>query len=66
MIFTEAVRTEVATTVGTIFTDKALALDISDLVTDQAGIMGVAVTIERGHYPPERFADVRARSLQSR
>jgi hypothetical protein len=37
------IRTEVATTAGTISMDKALALDISDLVTDQAVIIGVAV-----------------------
>ena len=38
MIFTEPARTEVPTTVGTIFTDKALALDISDHPTDQDGV----------------------------
>jgi hypothetical protein len=38
VIFTEPARTEVPTTVGTIFTDKALALDISDHPTDQDGV----------------------------
>ena len=65
MIFTEPARTEVPTTVGTIFTDKALALDISDHPTDQdgvtaegimaegvmaEGVMGVVGTSKRGHY----------------
>jgi hypothetical protein len=51
VIFTEPARTEVPTTVETIFTDKALALDISDHPTDQdgvtaEGIMADGVTAE--------------------
>ena len=46
MIFTEPARTEVPTTVGTIFTDKALALDISDHPTDQDGVTAEGITAE--------------------
>ena len=46
MIFTEPARTEVPTTVGTIFTDKALALDISDHPTDQDGVTAEGIMAE--------------------
>jgi hypothetical protein len=46
VIFTEPARTEVPTTVGTIFTDKALALDISDHPTDQDGVTAEGITAE--------------------
>jgi hypothetical protein len=46
VIFTEPARTEVPTTVGTIFTDKALALDISDHPTDQDGITADGIMAE--------------------
>jgi hypothetical protein len=46
VIFTEPARTEVPTTVGTIFTDKALALDISDHPTDQDGVTAEGIMAE--------------------
>jgi hypothetical protein len=46
VIFTEPARTEVPTTVGTIFTDKASALDISDHPTDQDGVTAEGIMAE--------------------
>jgi hypothetical protein len=46
VIFTEPARTEVPTTVGTSFTDKALALDISDHPTDQDGVTAEGIMAE--------------------
>jgi hypothetical protein len=46
VIITELAHTEVPTTVGTIFTDIALALDISDHPTGQDGVSAEGILAE--------------------
>jgi hypothetical protein len=46
VIFTHSIRTEVPTTAGTIFTEKALAHDISVILTGQVRITVAVVTVD--------------------
>jgi len=47
VIFTHSIRTEVPTTAGTIFTEKALAHDISVILTGQVGITeGITAAVD--------------------
>jgi hypothetical protein len=46
VIFTHSIRTEVPTTAGTIFTEKALVHDISVILTGQVRITVAVVMVE--------------------